>query len=136
MDKNSIQAYIDILRGAFYDYPVVKMGDAFGTLYAAKKEMDDVNKEGYDNYAHRLGMCLNAQKGAESAAYSATLGLLKEAKDIVQKIPKKGIKEALKDSVKDLKNNAEGLYYGLTNPEQSCRIWLKDLNYGENKWER
>ena len=89
----------NIISEAFDSYPTVRMGDALGTLYAAKKEMDDVNEDGYDNYAHRLGMCLNAQKGLESAAYSAVLGLFKEVRDIAQKTPQKGIKEALKDSI-------------------------------------
>lgn len=145
------QAYIDILNGAIEQYPIVRMGDALGTLHAAKKEMDEVKKDGYDNYAHRLGMCLNAQKGLDSAVFSAALGLVKEAKDIYSKThwnslngsPKKvlfdfipSLYTALLDSYKDTKNNIEGLSYGLTNPDESCRIWLRDLDYGENKWRR
>lgn len=131
-----MQAYKDILKDAVSEYPPVKIGEVAGTLHAAKKEMDAVKKDGYDNYAHRLGMCLNAQRGLDSAAYSFIGGVLKEIYDIARKTPKKGIKEALKDSKKDMKNNIEGIIYGLTNPDKSCRIWLEDLDYGENEWKK
>ena len=126
----------NIISEAFDSYPTVRMGDALGTLYAAKQEMDAVKKDGYDNYAHRLGMCLNAQKGLDSAVYSLGWGVLKEIKDIVQKAPKKGINSAWNDTIKDMKNNMEGLQYGLTHPHDSCRTWLKDLDYGVNKWKK
>lgn len=139
MDSLKKQAYADILGKAISDYPTVKMGDALGTLFAAKKEMDYVKEDGYDNYAHRLAMCLNAQKGLDSAAYSLALGVGKELKDIACKTTglcdrKTTFLDALKDSKKDMKNNIEGIVYGLTNPDKSCRIWLKDLNYGDNTW--
>lgn len=151
MDENTKQMYLKILNDAIDEYPTVKMGDALGTLYAAKKEMDEVKKDGYDNYAHRLGMCLNAQKGLDSAIYSLGLGVGKEMKDIYNKThwnslnpnPKDmffdfipSLYTALLDSYKDMGNNIEGLDYGLTNPDKSCRIWLKDLDYGENKWKK
>lgn len=148
MDENTKQMYLKILNDAVDDYPTVKMGDALGTLYAAKQEMDQVKKDGYDNYAHRLGMCLNAQKGLDSAVYSLGLGVGKEIKDIYNKThgytnPKEFFTDfipslyiALMDSYKDMGNNIEGIDYGLTNPDKSCRIWLKDLDYGANKWKR
>lgn len=45
--------------------PVYRVGKTFGTLHAAKQEMDAVNAVGYDNYAHRLGMCINGQGGPD-----------------------------------------------------------------------
>lgn len=136
MENYTKQAYMNILNQAVDDFPIVKMGDTLGTLHAAKKEMDQSGKDGYDNYAHRLAMCLNAQKGLDGAVYSLGWGILKELKDIVQKTPKKGIKNAFKDSIKDMKNNIEGLEYGLTNPDLSCRVWLNDLDYGTNTWKK
>ena len=70
MDFGKRQAYIDIINGAVAEYPTVKMGYALGNLKAAKDDMDAVNKDGYDNYAHRLGMCLNGQEGLDTGAFS------------------------------------------------------------------
>ena len=36
---------------------------------------------------------------------------------------------SLSDSYKDMKNNFEGLNYGLNNPDKDCRVWLEDLDY-------
>ena len=44
-------------------------------------------------------------------------------------------KESLSDSLKDLQNNYEGTFYGLTNPDENCRVWLKDLDINTNKWK-
>lgn len=141
MDFGKRQAYIDIINGAIAEYPTVKMGYALGNLKAAKDDMDAVNKDGYDNYAHRLGMCLNGQDGLDTGAFSLGWGLLKELKDIGCKTTgicakKDTLINALKDSWKDTKNNIEGDAYGLTNPDESCRIWLKDLDYEKNKWKK
>lgn len=136
MDKYRKQAYIDMLNDTISQYPTVKMDDALGTLMASKEEMDKVKKTGYDNYAHRLGMCLNAQKGLDSAIYSLAGGTLKEVYDFIRKAPKIGISKALDDGKKDMKNNLEGLSFGLTNPDKSCRVWLQDLDYGANQWKK
>ena len=135
------QAYIKILKDAFSELPPVKAGEALGTLHASKKEMDAIKKDGYDNYAHRLGMCLNGQRGLDGAAYSLGWGILKEAKDIACKLTgwcdrKTTFGKALEDSKKDMSNNMEGLIYGLTNPDKSCRTWLNDLDYEKNKWKK
>lgn len=133
----------NIMAKAFEDYPTVKMGDAAGTLYAAKKELNQRNLINGDNYYHRLGMCLNGQKGLESSLYSLFGGLLNEAKDVGLKSydALKSDKpfwpsfwEILKDSGKDMKNNFEGSFWGLQNPDKSCRIWLKDLDINTNSW--
>ncbi len=112
------------------------LGEVVGNLHAAKKEMDTVRKKGYDNYAHRLGMCLNSQNGFEQSVYSFGAGVFKELKDIVAKIPQKGVEEAWNDSVKDMKNNIEGIKYGFSNPQSSCRKWLNNLDYENNKWRK
>ena len=54
-----------IWKNTLSNYPTYKIGDAFGTLHATKKDMDNHNLINGDNYYHRLGMCLNAQKGFE-----------------------------------------------------------------------
>lgn len=124
----------EVLRRASY-YPV---GYSLGTLKSAKDEMDAARRHGYDNYAHRLGMCLNAQNGLDTAAYSLGLGILKEAKDLYDKSIKGNMpwRESLADSYKDMKNNLEGLSYGLQNPDKSCKIWLNDLDMRKNTWKK
>ena len=126
----------NIMKKAYEDYPVVKIGDAAGTLHAAKKEMDKANLINSDNYYHRLGMCLNGQKGLDSAIYSLGWGLLKEGYDIARKTYNgNNLADTLTDSFKDMQNNVEGLRYGLTNPDKSCRIWLNDLDINTNSWK-
>ena len=126
----------NIMKKAYEDYPVVKIGDAAGTLHAAKKEMDKTNLINSDNYYHRLGMCLNGQKGLDSAIYSLGWGLLKEGYDIARKTYNgNNLADTLTDSFKDMQNNVEGLRYGLTNPDKSCRIWLNDLDINTNSWK-
>lgn len=118
--------------------PIYRAGETLGTLMAAQDEMKQANLIGGDNYYHRLGMCLNAQEGADRAAYSLGLGLAKEA---LWDYPLKTLrgtpqKEILEDSLKDMKNNYEGIIWGLQNPEKSCKIWLKDLDINTNEWKR
>ena len=141
MDEYKKQSYIDALNNIFSEFPPVKIGEVAGNLKAAKEEMEKVKKDGYDNYAHRLGMCLNGQRGLDSAIYSLGMGVGKELKDIFCKTSgycgkKDTFINNLKDSWKDTKNNLEGVSYGLTNPNESCRIWLQDLDYGANKWKK
>lgn len=83
-------------------------------------------------------MCQNAQDGWNTATYSLGLGIAKEAKDLYDKSIRgnKPWRESLADSYKDMKNNIEGLKYGLKNPDKPCRIWLKNLDYRTNKWKR
>ncbi|MBQ8870697.1 MAG: hypothetical protein IJ019_04905 [Alphaproteobacteria bacterium] len=121
------------------NYPTYKMGDAFGTLHATKRDMDmdKHNLINGDNYYHRLGMCLNGQKGLDSAIYSFGAGILKEGIDLYKKSIKgnQPWKKSLSDSFKDIKNNYEGTFYGLTNPDENCRVWLKDLDINTNTWK-
>ena len=133
-----LEKYVDELAQL---NPGYRMGQAIGTLRAAQQEMKRVKKDGYDNYAHRLGMCLNAQQGADMALYSLGGGILKEAKDILCKTTGFCDKQvpfnmAWNDSMKDMHNNIEGIKYGLQNPDKSCKIWLNDLDYGSNTWKR
>ena len=117
--------------------PVYRVGETFGTLHAAKQEMDAVNAVGYDNYAHRLGMCINGQGGPDQYIYGAFLGGLKEGYDIVRKIWKgHPVIETLQDSYKDMDNTIEALNYGLLHPNDNCRNWLKDFDYKNNRWRK
>ena len=132
-----------IWDSAFQYLPTSRMGDVAGTLHAVKQNMDQHNLIKGDNYYHRLGMCLNGQKGLDSALYSFGAGLLKEGYDLARKnhqdyknnnLSWENFKNHVKDSVKDIKNNYEGTYYGLTNPNESCKMWLNDLDVNTNEW--
>ena len=118
----------------------VKWLPEYKTLEMAKQEMDRINKDGYDNYAHRLGMCRVGQLTSATWPYSPAigtgLGILKEGKDLIDKsyYGNMPLDEALSDTLKDMKNNFEGLSYGLNNPDRDCREWLKDLDYKRNQW--
>ena len=105
-------------------------------LYNKKREMDQANQVGYDNYAHRLAMCENAQNGPFDAAVSLGGGIIKEAYDLTKKIPQQGLIKPFQDSFKDMSNNIEGLQYGLTHPFNNCRTWLNNLDYENNKWKK
>ena len=115
-------------------HPAYRIGEAAGNLRAAQQEMNEVRQDGYDNYAHRLGMCLNGQGGLDQYLYSFGGGIAKEAYDIARKTPKIGFTNAWNDSVKDMRNNFEGLNYGFLNSDSSCREWLQNLDYKNNKW--
>lgn len=112
----------------------------YKTLVDAQDEMKKVNKDGYDNYAHRLAMCRIGQMGGEGSILSPDigliLGLLKEVDDVRLKSIKGDMPwaESLSDSWKDIKNNYQALNYGLTHPDENCRIWLNNLDYKNNKW--
>ena len=135
MPKKTLKDYI------LEAIPTYQASNALTSLYNAKKELDSKNEKGYDNYAHRLGMCESAQTGSIGATVGLSIGTLLEAKDLIGKTfgvfgnKKIGFKEALKDSKKDMNNNVEGVIYGLTNPEKECRIWLMDLDKGTNTWK-
>ena len=67
-----------------------------------------------------------------TAGWSA--GLIKEAKDLAQKIPSSdarkrygGIENILKDSAKDIANNWKGLHYGLENKGKCINLLEKKL---------
>lgn len=115
-------------------HPAYRIGEAAGNLRAAQQEMNEARQDGYDNYAHRLGMCLNGQGGVDQYLYSLGGGIAKEAYDIARKTPKIGFTNAWNDSVKDMRNNFEGLNYGFLNSDSSCREWLQNLDYKNNKW--
>ena len=132
-----------IWDGAVKNYPIYKIGDAAGTLHAVKQNMDQHNLINGDNYYHRLGMCLNGQKDAETAVYSFLGGLAKEPADIAKKTYKDvrdgkafwgSLWDNIKGSGKDIYNNYEATVYGLTNPDKDCRIWLEDLDINTNTW--
>lgn len=125
----------DITRNATF-YP---LGYAIGSLYTAKKEMDDRNIINSDNYYHRLGMSQIGQEAKQTPAtllWGELLGLAKEGYDFGKKTIKgDNIFDTLKDNWKDMKNNNEALYWGLTNPNKNNRIWLRDLDINSNIWK-
>lgn len=123
--------------------PAGRIGETLGTLNANKQFLRQVKIPGYDNYIHRSAMCQNAQDGIDKYLYTQGMGLLNEAKDLIEKtefsrLNEKEVRDKfiddLKDSYKDLKNNFEGANWGLLNPKKSCNIWLKDLDYKKNIW--
>ena len=125
-------------RAAANQIPSIVESTAFNALnlYNKKREIDQANQVGYDNYAHRLAMCENAQNGPFDAAVSLGGGIIKEAYDLTKKIPQQGLIKPFQDSFKDMSNNIEGLQYGLTHPFNNCRTWLNNLDYENNKWKK
>lgn len=107
-----------------------------------KKEMEQTNRIGADNYYHRKAMCENAQNGYVDAFTSLLLGIGKEGIDFYNKDKsingngKMSATEALTDGYKDMKNNIEGLLLGLKNPNIDCKILLENLDWGTNKWRK
>lgn len=119
-------------------YPVLN-------LIEKKREMDKLKGTGIkggDNYYHRLAMCENAQKGDFQAAISRIAGFAKEGKDLFCKTyglcgeRRRSYTENLRDSLKDLRNNEEGINLGLQNPEKDCKILLQDLDWETNTWKK
>ena len=114
----------------------------YKTLKDAKNEMERKKIHGYDNYAHRLGMCRIGQMGAAGSVLSPrigeALGWLKEGNDIRKKWIQNNhpLGETLQDSLKDMNNNYEGLNWGLRHPDEDCRTWLKDLDFRKNEWKK
>lgn len=98
--------------------------------------------KGADNYYHRKAMCENAQKGYIDAMVSLLLATGKEVVDFKDKdksISESGSLSAYdagRDSVKDMRNNLEGMFLGLQNPEIDCKILLKDLDWESNTWKK
>ena len=120
--------------------PVYAGLDGISMLYDTMKEMERANLINGDNYYHRLGMCKMGQKNTKNPFYLpiATLaGTAKEAYDIAKKTLNDEVpmSDTLYDSYKDMKNNVEGFYYGVTHPEQDCREWLDDLDIKTNTWK-
>ena len=113
-------------------------------LIDKKRELDKLKGTGIhggDNYYHRLAMCENAQMGNLEAAISRIAGFGNEAKDIIKKTYGIGVERTpyiknLRDSIKDILNNDEGLNLGLQNPEKDCKILLQDLDWETNTWKK
>lgn len=112
-------------------YPVYK------NLKLRKEQMEQENRNGADNYYHRLGMHDAGSLGLGGALVGLGGGILKEAYDIKRKVvdDKKPLWPTLSDSKKDMMNNLEGLWHGLTKPEEDGRVWLKDLDIKTNVWK-
>ena len=58
-EMNELQKKYQNPIKSVYDFGQT-VGTVAGNLSASMKDMQTANKIGYDNYAHRLGMCLNA----------------------------------------------------------------------------
>lgn len=107
-----------------------------------EKELYASKKDGSDNYYHRKAMCENAQKGYIDAMVSLLLATGKEFVDFKDKdksISESGSLSAYdagRDSVKDMRNNLEGMFLGLQNPEIDCKILLRDLDWKSNTWKK
>ena len=124
--------------------PGYRIGETANNLYEGKSFLRNAKVHGLDNYVHRLAMCQNAQDGIDKYLYTQGMGLLNEAKDLIEKtefsrlnekeVREKFIKDLI-DSGKDIKNNFEGANWGLLNPNKSCIMWLKDLDYKNNVWK-
>lgn len=86
-----------------------------------------------DKYKHSVISCIGAQDGIYGATVTGIMGLSKEAKDIITKIPKqwKGIQDyggysaIFNDSIQDLNANIRGLYTGYNNKDGNCYNLIK-----------
>ena len=131
--KNTIKSYLRVQSPAMVGMAAAK---SFQNLSQAKDLMDTKNEIGYDNYAHRLGMCKNGQGGIDTYLTGLGWGVAKEILDLGKKIPQNGFNASWNDSMKDMKNNFEGLNYGFNNPNASCEGWLENLDYKNNIWKK
>lgn len=87
-----------------------------------------------DENKHQYMSCLAGKGGKLEATAGWSAGLIKEAKDLAQKIPSSdarkrygGIENILKDSAKDIANNWKGLHYGLENKGKCINLLEKKL---------
>lgn len=111
-------------------------------LRAAKAEMERKSEFGFYNYSHRLAMCRIGQMGGVGSFFSPTIGLIfsfvKELDDMYQKsfvgnIP---LTTTMAQSLVDMENSYEAVWYGFYHPHQNCREWLKHLDYKMNSWQK
>ena len=91
-----------------------------------------------DNYYHRLEMHDAGTLGLSGALAGFAGGLAKEGYDLYSKSLKGDMpwRESLSDSYKDMKNNIEGLFRGLTHPDENGINWLKNLDIKTNTWKK
>ncbi len=78
--------------------------------------------------------CLAGKGGKLEATIGWSAGLIKEAKDLAQKIPNTetrnrygGVGNIFKDSAKDITNNWKGLHYGLENKGKCVNLLERKL---------
>ena len=143
-EKFNVSKAVDAVLDWLPEYKVLK---------DAQSELKEKNLVKGDNYYHRLGMCKAAQLKNEfwpSDKIAMTLGVLKEADDLRKKLHWSSLKSVkgythdflpnaindIRDSIKDIKNNADGIRLGLQNPDIDCRILLKDFDYRSNQWKK
>lgn len=144
--------YKEIVDNLMQYYPIVKkaipayiVGETLGSAYPVyknltlrQKQMKRENIINNDNYYHRLGMHEAGSLGLGGAIAGLGGGLIKEGVDLYDKSVKGDMpwRESLSDSYKDMQNNVEAVFRGLTHPNEDARIWLKDLNINTNTWKK
>ena len=90
-----------------------------------------------DDYAHRYADAKIGQRGATAVATGFVIGVGKEVFDITHKIIRgDNVKETLKDSLKDMRNNIEGLKWGYTHPDEDPHEWLAELDLETNTFKK
>ena len=87
-----------------------------------------------DENKHQYMSCLAGKGGKLEATIGWSTGLIKEAKDLAQKIPNTetrrrygGVGNIFKDSAKDITNNWKGLHYGLENKGKCVNLLERKL---------
>lgn len=87
-----------------------------------------------DENKHQYMSCLAGKGGKLEATIGWSAGLIKEAKDLAQKIPNTetrkrygGVGNIFKDSAKDITNNWKGLHYGLENKGKCVNLLERKL---------
>lgn len=119
-----------------------KVGRELNAGNQMKEDLEQGKYEGLpnqphaDNYAHRYADAKIGQQGKAAATAGFAIGVGKELVDITHKILRgDNIKETLKDSYKDMKNNLDGLKWGLQHPNQDPHEWLAELDLDSNTFK-
>ncbi|MBQ7632800.1 MAG: hypothetical protein IJS88_01635 [Alphaproteobacteria bacterium] len=90
-----------------------------------------------DDYAHRYADAKIGQRGAAAVTAGFAIGVGKEMFDITHKIIRgDSVKATLKDSLKDMRNNMEGLKWGYTHRDQDPHEWLAELDLETNTFKK
>ena len=137
-DMNDTQTFPSLFRYMSYS-PIKDIGlsalNAYKILENNQKEMNRLRLIDSDNYFHRKGMCEVAQNGMGDAAIGFSGGIAKEAADFIKKTARGDpIFDTIKDNLKDIGNNWQGIVYGVMNPDKDCKVWLEDLDWRNNKF--
>lgn len=126
-------------------YGTYVLGETIGTAYPVYKilklrqeQMKRANLINGDNYYHRLGMHDAGTLGVGGALSGLAGGLAKEVVDFKNKVidGNEKVLPVLKDCWKDIGNDIDGLFRGLTHREENGINWLNNgFDINTNTWK-